>query len=210
MRVAPFVLLLACSGLPSPSGPSATGPGGSSFKAGQPGASGESGVAGSSGAQGAAGKDAITSGSRLKARYYRGADGSRLVNLGPWDGERDEACNFGKASDGKLRCLPSGAGSSVFRDDGCSVPAFDVGCAKYLAVTTPRVCVECNCSGGETRIHSVGNVIPDNLPLYYGTPGACATVAHPSYNTDVGENWRELGAEVPASSFVEGELITED
>ena len=49
--------------------------------------------------------DPATSGTRLKAKYYAGADGSRQF-VGWHDAQRDEDCYFGAAADGVLRCAP--------------------------------------------------------------------------------------------------------
>src|SRR5688572_6213959 len=48
------------------------------------------------------------SGTRLKARYYVGEDGSRQLIPGWFDTQRNEVCYFGIASDGNLRCTPGG------------------------------------------------------------------------------------------------------
>jgi hypothetical protein len=64
-----------------------------------------------------------TSGTRLRARYYLGEDGSKQF-IGWHDKMRDEDCSFWKAADGVLRCTPFyiTSGASAFSDAGCSVP----------------------------------------------------------------------------------------
>lgn len=77
--------------------------------AGQKGEPGPAGVAGQQGLQGAAGKDASGSGSRLKARFWVGEDGSRQ-QIGFYDIDRDDKCTFqvgGINDPGVVRCLPS-------------------------------------------------------------------------------------------------------
>src|SRR5262245_6603817 len=45
------------------------------------------------------------SGSRIKARYYAGEDGSRAA-AGLWDSQLQVTCFYVTANDGTLRCLP--------------------------------------------------------------------------------------------------------
>ncbi len=62
-------------------------------------------------------------GSRLRARVYVGADGSRQF-VGWRDTERQENCAFSTASDGKVRCLPQpvNQAASYFADASCTQP----------------------------------------------------------------------------------------
>jgi len=63
-----------------------------------------------------------TSGSRLKARYYVGEDGSRQF-VGWYDSQRKEECSFLSAGDGETRCLPAGAYPiGVYSDANCTTP----------------------------------------------------------------------------------------
>jgi hypothetical protein len=66
--------------------------------------------------------DAATSGTRLKARYYVGADGSKQF-IGWRDTMRNEDCSFATAEAGMVRCLPAvGAYATFYADAGCSQP----------------------------------------------------------------------------------------
>lgn len=209
MRVAPFVLLLACSGLPSPSGPSATGPG-TSFKAGQPGASGVSGVSGengANGAQGPAGKDAQSSGSRIKATYFVGADGSRQFKA-MHDSVLDDDVFVTKAADGAFRWLPYQykAQCAHFTDDQCTQRV----CWKlYGECSTLGVWSEVGatvCAASPTHIVALGSKLADNIPLFYQSPTACS----PTTGTGTAGQHYMAGPETPAASFVEAEIVTED
>jgi hypothetical protein len=61
-----------------------------------------------------------TSGTRLRARYYVGEDGSKQF-VGWRDSTRKEDCAIQKAEDGKLRCLPTAGGyGTFFSDASCS------------------------------------------------------------------------------------------
>jgi hypothetical protein len=74
------------------------------------------------------------SGSRLKAKYYVGADGSKQFAFIWRDTERNEDCSFQRAEDGSLRCLPpAGAAPSYFADAACTQPV-------TLTVKQPGAC----------------------------------------------------------------------
>src|SRR5664280_530267 len=79
---------------------------------------------------------AATSGSRLKANYYVGTDGSKEF-IGWHDSQLGVDCSFVLASDGTTRCMPLGTPSAVaiinvaFSDSACSQPVAQVnkGCS---------------------------------------------------------------------------------
>lgn len=62
-----------------------------------------------------------TSGTRLRARYYVGEDGSKQF-IGWHDKTRNEDCYFARVADGALRCTPLASASQpvFFGDPGCS------------------------------------------------------------------------------------------
>lgn len=134
-----YVLMAACSaGTKSKSGPGqqmATG--GSTTSQGAAAAVGTTAgapVSGSNGDPGSGGiigeimdpvpdADAETSGTRLRARYYVGEDGSRQF-VGWRDNVRNEDCAFWKGTSGVLRCTPFfGTGpATYFADSACTQP----------------------------------------------------------------------------------------
>jgi hypothetical protein len=65
------------------------------------------------------------SGSRLRAIYVVGSDGSREFR-GWHDAQRNEDCSFTNASDGSMRCMPvaGGSGGLYYSDASCTVPIF--------------------------------------------------------------------------------------
>jgi len=67
--------------------------------------------------------NAAVSGTRLRARYYVGEDGSKQF-IGWHDMMRDEDCTFWQPPGGTLRCTPFyvTSAASMFSDIGCSVP----------------------------------------------------------------------------------------
>ncbi len=123
-----------------------------------------------------------TSGTRLRARYHVGDDGSKQF-VGWRDTERDEDCSFQTAEDGKLRCLPSTGGSvQYFSDSGCSevvalVPATEAcpepGVAGYLGETSA------DCGAGRRKaLFKVGSESdPKALYAYAGDGCVETTIA---------------------------------
>jgi hypothetical protein len=146
--------------------------------------------------------DVYQSGTRLRAKYLLGEDGSRLFQWGFHDMQRNEDCFFGLAADGVQRCLPSpvASGSGFFSDVGCSVPLAAVAknaCSsivpKYALLLVPP------CTALE--IHLMGVAIPSGT-IYQGTPAKCtpwdiATNAA-TYPYDI----YSMGTEVSPSEFV--------
>lgn len=114
------------------------------------------------------------SGTRLKARYVVGDDGSRSP-LGFFDTARSEACTFQNAEDGKLRCLPTDDLAAVlpkmFVDSACRIPAaYTATCpnARY-AIDFTATC--------PTRMR-VFNITPATITaVYSGDPGATCTAS---------------------------------
>jgi hypothetical protein len=62
------------------------------------------------------------SGSRLKAKYLSGGDGSKQFLFEFHDTERNEDCSFKLASDMKTRCLPDGRKAELYADAACTQP----------------------------------------------------------------------------------------
>lgn len=91
---------------------------------GPAGKDGIDGMDGEPGKPGAAGKDAALSGTRLKARFYAGEDGSRQP-IGWYDSEREEACEW-KTFAGEVRCMPTakGKGTTKYTTPACKDPDY--------------------------------------------------------------------------------------
>ena len=143
------------------------------------------------------------SGSRLKAKYYVGSDGSRQF-LGWHDSMLNVDCAFYPASDGTTRCMPAGTtvSASVFSDPGCSQPLAETskGCApgKYeLQLTAATACA----SNYYFRLFEVGAIYSG--PLYSGTPGSCTEESDAGADSlRAAADIYELGSEIPPSTFV--------
>ena len=114
--------------------------------------------------------DINTGGTRLKANYLAGSDGSQQFLSTFHDSKRNEDCAFSKASDGSIRCLPTmgpPATPSVY-----SVYFTDAACTQPVMALS-------NCSGNTAPayVQVGGNLFPGGKtgPAYY-TVGSTTTV----------------------------------
>lgn len=134
-----YVVVSACSGSSGGAGSAKKQPDASVSSGGSAGMAGLGGGAGATGAAGASPEDsggaldalgdALTdpvpdamaneSGSRLKARRYVGADGSKEW-LGWHDSKRGINCMAAVADDGKTRCMPTAVIAVYFSDSACT------------------------------------------------------------------------------------------
>jgi len=126
------------------------------------------------------------------------------LTLGWHDNERKTDCTFTRASDGKMRCLPTGATATVFHTDtACKSPALVavvgqascVGGAPFgrLASTTCPVTTRVFALGSETRSLTTASIET--------APGHCPTLA--------GVNNAMDATEVDPAGFVEGVPVAE-
>ena len=197
-----LVILTACAAAdgdridPDPSTAAAAGTGASG--------SGGSGTGGNGAANtGGTANMGEVSGSRLRARNYIGADGSKQF-IGWRDTERNEDCSFYAAADGTHRCFPAAAGSAsgYFGDAGCTAPLYLLTACKAPAGATVFASDGDICAA-TYRIHQLGPKYTA-ATAYAGTPAACQSVTPPASYTLHG-----LGAEIPLTNFVEATVELE-
>ena len=152
------------------------------------------------------------SGSRLRVRYFAGADGSREF-IGFFDSQRNENCAFtwgsDRAADATIRCLPNEWISSIndnyFQDSLCTQPL-------RLAVASEGT----NCpppAYAETRtsnqcptlidLYDVGPQFQGSVYYYINGLG-CRTQTFPA-----GYVTYTVGNEVPSSAFVAASILAE-
>jgi hypothetical protein len=173
-----------------------------------------SATSGSSGTATAAG-DPTQGGSRLKVNYYAGADGSKQATGTMHDSQRNEDCSFTTAADGVFRCLPTNAannagtirlGGPIWADSSCTTPLVQVlkGCAAPpygVATDAPT------CGPAKTHVYAIGSRFTGTTS-YEGTPGNCG--GNPALSSlEFTYDYYAVGAEVPASSFVQATVQTE-
>ncbi|MBS2013580.1 MAG: hypothetical protein JST00_11870 [Deltaproteobacteria bacterium] len=151
--------------------------------------------------------------SRLVPALVTRAGSEELVH-GWFDTERNVDCSFTKASDGKMRCLPTGPnGVAFFTDTACKSPTRvatrggPLSCAqaaaKHVRVTeTPTPSAAGTCPGTTsttptTRVYELGGDLKNLGPSSYETsPGRCAQVQ--------GVNGAFDAKELDPALFVEG------
>jgi hypothetical protein len=140
-------------------------------------------------------------GSRLKARYYVGADGSRepVASYGWYDSERRENCGFSKAPDGAIRCVPmigAYAYGTYYRDGECMVELAVAGATcgaeapRYANVAASSACTT-------YRIHQLGAAFTGTALFIKSGTMCVMTIA------TTGISYFEIGAEVPPTAFVQ-------
>jgi hypothetical protein len=184
------------SGAASNGGSSGGGaPGGSSGSGSGTGGTSSGGVGGSSGSPVPdANADETQSGSRLKASYYVGADGSKQFAYFTDTARGNETCAFSTAGDGSIRCLPSGAYviATEYSDSSCTLPV-----AETTTCASPPYAIQTsagtNCGGYTTHIFAVGAPVST---FYVKSGTSCISEATPA-----GYTYVSVGAEIAPSSF---------
>ncbi len=151
----------------------------------------------------AANADNPLSGTRLKAKHLSATDGSKQFNYSWRDSPRNEDCQFMRASDGKLRCLPNQyAWAQYFADSACTKPVATTltscGAPPYLITYVSNGCAD----GGRYSLYKRGAQV---ATVYYGAPGACQQTPIETGKTA----WVVDGAEIPPSSFVEATEVVD-
>jgi hypothetical protein len=152
--------------------------------------------------------DVNQSGSRLKAQFFAGSDGSRAF-ASMYDSQLKQPCTFTAASDGTNRCLPSGpaaiAATSYYGDSKCTQPIVSapLGCSTAPPYAST---FESSCSGTTTfHVYSRGAAFAPGANVYLGAGSSCTAV--PTSGSSA--FWFSVGAEIPPSMFVQGNLQTE-
>ena len=147
------------------------------------------------------------SGTRLRARYAMGTDGSKEF-VGWFDKQRNEECSIKAAESGKLRCLPTAHPVFDYSDAECTKPIVtlppQLDCngnpPKYImAMDYTQACIP---SAKLFEIGAATQVMVD--PVYRSQQGGCEPVGSGAMMT-----FYEVGAEVPMSEMVEAEIVTQ-
>lgn len=211
-----YVLVTACSAMSSPGGESSSG-GRSAGGNGHGGATGGfgGGSAGAGGRGGAGGfLDPVppanadpTSGSRLKAKSWRGADGSVQYVAGVWwDSELEVDCTPARTSDGVMRCLPAptnaAVSSGVYEDASCTTLLFYLQSPCDLGRLVMLYDHFEQCAWRYT-VHEVGDRV--TISTWYSLDaGGCTELPH-----DQALTFYRIGPELSPERFVEMTLRVE-
>ena len=145
------------------------------------------------------------SGTRLKARYYLGADGSKQF-IGWRDTMRNEDCYIAKAEDGQLHCMPiaGAAAATYFGDKECTAQPLTVvakasqACAN-VAAAAPTTMYLAEACGANRTLYTVGQT--PVVAVFQKTGANCTALPQVLLDT---YNFFPLMAPVaaPASAFV--------
>lgn len=141
------------------------------------------------------------SGSRLKAKWVSGSDGSKQF-VGFYDSERSEDCSFQKAGDGTTRCMPASSGSvynAFFSDAGCAQPLLSVPVGS-VSCQAPKYGFTLLGGCGGSDIRAVGSMHAGQV--FMKTSSACDPVSGPLVPTAV--TFYSVGNAIAASAFVQG------
>jgi hypothetical protein len=138
------------------------------------------------------------SGSRIKARVSRTADGAQAFG-GWYDSERGADCMFLPAADGRVRCLPSLASGGHFADPSCTQAlVYFYSCARapseVSVATSPGDGSMCRPAGW--HVHSVGTA--HEAKVFTRSGERCVESQRQSMFA-----YHRLGPEIPPSAFVE-------
>lgn len=139
--------------------------------------------------------DGTKDGSRLKARYLIGEDGSR-VQLPEWfDTELGDTCQFQSFDNGDIRCVPSAPVLNSYVDPGCTIPVIVL---KDPCLDAPKYAMIEEFSGGDACSgpklehftivkFDTSNDLKGVTNTYYITPnGQC----DPAGGVPIGSGWR--------------------
>jgi hypothetical protein len=186
-----------------------TGSGGASVGAGTAGAAAAAGAAGSAGPGVEVVQQAL-SGTRLKAYWQTGADGSKQF-AGYWfDSALKVDCSFGLRSDGKQRCMPTSpivlfaATPSAFADAGCTVP---------LVLTSKSTCPTAQAASGLVNVYETNAgctaIVMHDLgaqftgQVFQGSTAACTAA---SAAATMAQNYFRVGPPADLSKYQEATL----
>lgn len=197
--------------VPTKAAPSLTGNSSPDAGGQGPDAQGDTGSAGNSGTT--AGFDLASlalSGTRLKVKARKSADGAMLPIFAFHDTKFGHNCFPTMAADGKLRCLPLGTPTSFFADAGCTqdVVMLALGAVnKVVGITKTPTPENCTIAVAKTYVHELGADIAPNA-TYQKSAGKCAPLDEASAKAYSCYPLRIVGAEVSPSEFVELEEVT--
>lgn len=159
--------------------------------------------------------DSVTqSGTRLRAKFYAGADGSRIAHYAMRDTQLNIDCAFSEAGDGIPRCMPFGSSPTIsgrwFTDASCTKPlAFSAkGCAAPSPYTITSEPVR-NGTCGTYRTHAFPLQGPYSGTIYQSDSSCAALPAQTQSNLYASNDFYIVGAEAAPSTFVSATIQTE-
>jgi hypothetical protein len=151
----------------------------------------------------------MTSGSRLKAKWYVGADGSKQF-LGWHDSQLNTDCDFEVASDGATRCIPAyptGAlVATYFADTACSQAL----AYSYHGCTGPTFASQSAAASASCALTPATHIYPISAysgTVYEGSSASCSAVTSAAILGAY--TFYSIGSEVSPSQFVQATIQTD-
>jgi len=153
------------------------------------------------------------SGSRLKAKWYVGADGSKVFT-GMYDSQLMSDCFFVQTGDGTTRCFPSGLSTgllfgSYYSDGGCSQGLAwspTAACAAPKYVTSTVVIPGCTT---QISYHLYPIAAAFTGTIYSGTPAMCTPLSAGQITALASYSFYAVGPEVAPSGWVQATMQTD-
>lgn len=149
--------------------------------------------------------DPYQSGTRLKANYLSGPDGSRQF-VGWHDSLTGVDCEYGTASDGMMRCLPTGGQLAGYADAACTqaVASVPKGCAAPAFAKQPTPPVN-GCGPTTLHLYTVSPAAIAMGPSAYAKIGAaCSAIFGGTANADY-----YPAVETPPAAYAQATLLVE-
>ncbi len=140
---------------------------------------------------------------RLRQRFYRGSDGSR-VPRDLYDSDLDTPCGLGRDVEGEPRCLPEAVNAHGFADAQCETPQPrwgqpDTSCAvpehRYARTGSLQDCEL------RTRIYDLGPPVADVTAYVLNHEGTCEVDEPPPGSAGTVWSW-PVTEELAAETFV--------
>lgn len=161
--------------------------------------------AGATGPSGPAGRDAQTSGTRLRARYYTAPDGTRVFKS-MYDVLLNKSVAPSIAADGVLRWIPN--------EMNASCAYFKAGCTQRICWKVDGTCYAqgvwtanlSQCDAGETHVMAFGAIVPDNTPTFErDAVGNCVAAG----DTGLAGMHFEAGPEIEPTTYIEASIVAD-
>jgi hypothetical protein len=143
-----------------------------------------------------------SSGSRLKAKHYVGADGSKQF-AGWYDSQLKADCWFQQVN-GKTVCTPTLWSSSYYADAACTVPLFYT-----TAIGCGGIAYEYGASNYDCNARRIYRLQAMSAPAsMYSKGTACTAMSPPASGAGITYSYFSA-QEVPLTTFVEASVQTD-
>jgi hypothetical protein len=144
----------------------------------------------------------FVSGTRLKAQYILGEDGTR-DDQGLWDSTLNEHCDVRRAEDDKSRCLPFAVAVDRYMDAQCTEPVVALAPRQCPTPHAWEVLPPLDGRNARLRMHERGAQITVAVAYWKGTTGGADAGGCEPVPIEEGQTFWKLGPAIDAGTFVE-------